>query len=322
MHQRFGRRAAVAAIVLFTIAAPAAAQVTLRYKWNKGDVLGYRVTLHTTSEVSGVPGREDAKTEQTITQQITLTVDGVAASGAASVHETVTAIRSELTSPNGPIVVDTAAPSQTSQDPIAQSMAKLLTAVIGQPILIVFTPDGSVRSIEGGSRLLERVVAAAGADRDAAMASQALTAIYSDEALRSMLEQSFPRLPPQPVKPGDTWSGQLALGNQAVGRIAADLTFTLKSVEGADAQRATISAAMKLTQAVKPAAGGATRVSLALGDSHGDGQLVFDVTRGRIISNAMRTEMPSTVSMIGPEGTPVTFKNRVRTTATMELVTK
>jgi Family of unknown function (DUF6263) len=323
MRQRFGPRAAVAAIVLFTIAAPAAAQVTLRYKWNKGDVLDYRVTLHTTSEVSGVPGRDDAKTEQMITQQITLSVDGVTPSGVATVHETVTAIRSELTSPNGLSVVDTATPSQTSQDPIAQSMAKMLAAVIGQPILIVFSPDGSVRSIEGGSRLLERVVAAAGADRDAAMASQALTAIYSDEALRSMLEQSFPRLPPQPLKPGDTWTGQLALGNQAVGRIAADLTFTLKTVDGAaNAQRATIGAAMKLTQALKPPAGGATRVSLALGDSHGDGQLVFDVSRGRIISNSMRTEMPSTVSMIGPEGTPVTFKNRVRTTATMELVTK
>jgi hypothetical protein len=323
MHPRLGILGVVAAIGLFTIAAPAAAQVELRYKWNKGDVLDYRVTLHTTSEVSGVPGRSDTKTEQTITQRITLTVDGVAPSGVASVHETVTSIRSELTSPNGPIVVDTANPSQTSQAPIAQSMAKMLTAVTGQPINIVFAPDGTIRSLEGGSRLLERVVAAAGADRDAAMASQALTSIYSDDAIRSMLEQSFPKLPTQPLKPGDTWRGQLALGNQTIGRIAGDLTFTLKRVEGAgDAERAIINAAMKLTQAVKPSAGGATRVSMTLGDSRGEGDVVFDVARGRIISNTMRTEMPSTVNMIGPEGAPVTFKNHVKTTATMELVTK
>src|SRR5215831_17625420 len=139
MHHRI-TRAAVAAIVLFTIAAPAAAQVTLRYKWNKGDVLDYRVTLHSTSEVSGVPGRNDAKTEQTITQRITLTVDGVAPNGVASVHETVTSIRSELTGPNGKVIVDTAAPAQTSKDPIAEAMAKMLTAVVGQPINIVFAP--------------------------------------------------------------------------------------------------------------------------------------------------------------------------------------
>lgn len=323
MVQRSGIRAAITAIVLFTIAAPAAAQVELRYKWKKGDSLDYRVTLHTTSEVSGVPGRDNTRTEQTITQRITLTVDGVAQSGVASVHETVTAIRSELTSSNGHSVVDTAAASETTKDPIAESMSKLLAAVVGQPINIVFAPDGTIRSIEGGSRLLQRVAEAAGADRDAAMASQALTSIYSDDALRSMLEQSFPKVPAQALKPGDTWTGQLALGNQAVGRIAGDLTFTLKAVEGAgSSQRATVGAAMKLRQAVKPAAGGATRVSLTLGDSRGDGEMVFDLSRGCITRNTMRTEMPSTVSMIGPDGKPVTFANRVTTTATMELTDK
>lgn len=304
------------------IAVPMAAQqVELRYKWTKGDALEYRVTLHTTSDVTGVPGRPDAKTEQTITQRITLTVDGVAPNGVASVHETATSIRSELTGPNGNVVVDTAAPAQTSRDPIAEAMAKMLTAVVGQPINVVFAPDGSVRSVEGGSRLLARVVGAAGADRDAAMASQALTSLYSDDALRNMLEQSFPKLPVQPLKPGDTWTGQLALGNQTIGRIAADLTFTLKSLDGSgDAQRATVAATMKLTQAVKPPAGGATRVTLTLGDSRGEGDIGFDVARGRIVTNTMRTEMPSTVSMVGPDGNPVTFRNRVRTTATMELI--
>ena len=320
MDQRFSILAA-AAIGVFTIAAPAAAQVELRYKWVKGDVLDYRVSLHTTSDVSGVPGRDDARTEQTITQRISLTVDGVAPNGVASVHETVGSIRSELTAPNGKVVVDTATPSETTKDPIADAMSKMLTAVVGQTIHIVLGPDGTVRSVEGGARLLERVITAGGATRETAMASQALTALYSDEALRSMLEQSFPKLPVQPLKPGETWTGQLALGNQTVGRIAAALTFTLKSLDGAgDTKRATITTAMKLTQAVKPPAGGATRATLTLGDSHGEGEIVVDVARGRIVSNTMQTEMPSTVSMIGPEGTPVSFKNRVKTASTMELV--
>lgn len=320
MDQRFGVLAATAAIGVFLIAAPAAAQVELRYKWTKGDVLDYRVTLHTTSDVSGVPGRDDARTEQTVTQRITLTVDGVAPSGVASVHETVASIRSELMAPNGKVVVDTAAPSETTKDPIAEAMSKMLAAVVGQSINIVFSPDGTIRSIEGGSRLLERVTSAGGADRESAMASQALASLYSDDAIRSMLEQSFPKFPAQRLKTGDTWTGQLALGNQSVGRIAAALTFTLKSVEGAESARATIGAAMKLTQAVKPPAVGATKLSLTLGDSRGDGQVVFDVARGRIVSNTMQTDMPSTVSMVGPDGNPVTFKNQVRTNATMELV--
>jgi hypothetical protein len=63
-------------------------------------------------------------------------------------------------------------------------------------------------------------------------------------------------------------------------------------------------------------------MTLTLGDSHGDGNLVFDAARGRIVSSTMRTEMPSTVNMIGPNGAPVSFTNRVKTSATMELVDK
>jgi hypothetical protein len=137
-----------------------------------------------------------------------------------------------------------------------------------------------------------------------------------------MLGQSFPKLPAQPVKPGDTWTGQIALGNQTIGRIAAALTFTLKHVDGGASGRATVTAAMKLTQAVKPPAAGATRMTMTLADSRGEGELVFDIGRGRIVTNTMRTEMPSTVSLIAPDGSPVTFHNRVRTDAAMELVDK
>jgi len=312
----------IAAVAAGAAGPPAAEQsVQLRYQWTKGDVLEYRVTLHSTGEVSGVPGRQDTRTEQTITQRITLTVDGVAPSGVASVHETVTAIRSESSAPVGKIVVDTAKPSDDTTDPIGQAMSKMLAAVVGQPINIVIAPDGTVRSIEGGSRLLERIAEGANADPDMAAASQALTSLYSDDAIRGMLEQSFPKLPAQPVKPGDNWTGQIALGNHTIGRIAAAITFTLKRVDSASG-RATVAAVMKLTQEVKPPAAGPTRMTMTLGDSRGEGELVFDIARGRIVTNTMRTEMPSTVSMIGPDGSPVTFHNRVKTDAAMELVEK
>ena len=302
---------------------PAAEQsVQLRYQWTKGEVLEYRVTLRSTGEISGVPGREDTKTEQTITQRIALAVDDVAPDGVASLHETVTAIRSESSARVGKIIVDTAKPSDDTTDPIGQAMSRMLGAVVGQPINVVIAPDGTVRSVEGGSRLLGRVAEGANADRDAAAASQALTSLYSDDAIHSMFEQSFPKLPAHPVKPGDSWTGQIALGNQTIGRIAAALTFTLKRVDGGASGRATVTAAMKLTQEAKPPAAGPTRMTMTLGDSRGEGEILFDVGRGRIVTSTMRTDMPSTVGMIGQGGSPVTFHNRVRTDAAMELVEK
>ena len=50
--------------------------------------------------------------------------------------------------------------------------------------------------------------------------------------------------------------------------------------------------------------------------------MVFNVGRGRIETNSMRTDMPSTVTMRGPDGGPVTMQNKTKTTMTMELVEK
>jgi hypothetical protein len=319
------RRAFPAAVLLCgATATPVLGQsVALRYHWTKGEVVEYRVTLHTSSAASGVPGRDSASTEQTITQRIRLAVDDVTSDGTATMHEMVTQIRSEVQTPAGKIVYDTANPAEASADPIAQTMGKAFAAVLGEPITFVLAPDGAVKKIEGGSRLIDRIAGGVNADREAAMASQALRSLYSDEALRTMVEQSFPKLPSAPVKPGDTWTGQLALGNQMIGRITGALTFTLKSVDGdGAAERAAISVAMKLTQDVKPPGARDTRVTLTLGDAHGDGDVTFDVTRGRIERSTMRSEMPSTVSMADTDGKPITFSNRVKTDMTMELVQK
>ena len=313
----------MALAVLLPLALAGAQPVSLRYHWTKGEVVEYRFTLQSKSSVSGVPGRDDSSTEQNVTQRIRLTVDDVSGDGAASMHEMVTQIRSEMQTPMGKVTYDTTEPGKASDDPVVGTMAKMFGAVIGEPIAIVLGPDGSVRKVEGGSRLIDRIGESVKADRNAVMMSQALRSLYSDEALRSMLEQTFSKLPAGPVNAGDTWNGQLALGNETIGRIAAALTFTLKELDGAGpSQRAIIGASMKLTQEVRPPAAGGARVSLTLGDSRGEGEIRFDVARGRILRSTMKTEMPSTVNMTAPDGSPVTFRNRVTTSAAVELIEK
>ncbi len=315
---------AAAAVLLASLSAtaPLSAQpVTLRYRWTKSEVVEYRFTLQSKSSVSGIPGRDGSSTEQNITQRIRLTVDDVSADGAASMHEMVMQIRSEMQTPTGKVTFDTSNPGKASDDPIAATMAKIFAAVIGEPISIVLGPDGSVRKVEGGSRLIERIGEGIKADKNEVMMSQALRSLYSDEALRRMLEQTFSKLPDTAVNVGDTWKGELALGNETIGRIDAALTFTLKGLDAAG-QRATIGAAMKLTQDPRPPATGGARVSLTLGDSHGEGEIEFDAARGRIVRSTMKTEMPSTVNMIGPDGSPVVLRNRVTTSAAVELIEK
>jgi hypothetical protein len=296
------------------------AGVMLRYAWTKGDILKYRMVEQTDTTITGASAAESATLDETITQQISLAVVDVDSFGKATLRETVTAIRREMNTPTGRVVVDSTSPAPSTANPMAAMMAKSFSALVGSPITIVIAADGAVERVEGASRIMEKVMAAAGSDAAAGPPAQVLKSMFSDETFRSMTEQAFTRFPPQPVKVGGTWKGRLTLGNEAMGKVAGALTFTLKSVEGTgNAARAAIAVAMVLTQTSAPPPG-PMNMTLKLGESKGDGDLLFDLGRGRILKSTMATEMTSAITMSGPDGTPVTVNNDAKTRMTMELI--
>jgi hypothetical protein len=311
------------ALLLFTgLGAPLYAQgVTLRYHWIKGDALTYRMVILTTSEVSGVPGRGEMKIDQTMTQSLKIAVDDVAADGTATLKQTCESVKMEMDGPMGKFVYDTAAPS-SSANPMAQSMGRVLGAMVGESITVVTTADGSVRKVEGASRIMEKVVKGLPQDPGAAAIAQSLKSSLSDEALKATLEQSFSKLPEGPVKPGDSWKGQLSMGNDMIGKISGALDFTLKGFEGTeDAATARIGVAMAMKQETAPPAGPGG-MTMKLHDAKGEGEMFFDVAKGRIRKSTMKSTMPSTIAGQGPDGSPVTMQNTTTTTMSMELVEK
>jgi hypothetical protein len=316
-------RPAVLLLVLAASAAPAYAQeVTLRYRWTKGESVTYRMTNLTNSAISGMPGQGNVTFEQSITQVLKVTAEDVAADGAATLRQTFESVRMEMKSPVGRIVYDSSAPEKTP-NPVAEMMGKVMGALVGESIIVVMSPVGEVRRVEGASRILEKVIKSTLADPASASAAQGLKAMLSDDALKSTLGQSFSKLPAGPVKPGDTWNGQLAMGSEAIGRVTGTSTFTLKSIEGtADAQVARIAVGLALKQEVLPAPSGPVGMVMKIADGKGEGEILFIVARGRIQRSTMRSELPSTMTMTGPDGSPVTMQNRTTTTMTMELVEK
>jgi hypothetical protein len=159
-------------------------------------------------------------------------------------------------------------------------------------------------------------------DPAAAAAAQGLRSMMTDEALKAMMEQSFARLPGNPVKVNDTWDGQLDLGNDIVGKIGGAVKFTVKAIDGAeDAAMARIAVSLVLKQETAPPPGPNGMV-MKLGAATGDGEMLFDVARGRIRKSTMKSNMPSTITMQAPDGSPATLQNRTTTTVTMETVEK
>jgi Family of unknown function (DUF6263) len=312
------------AVILLTLvvsAAPAYAQgVTLRYRWTKGDSLTYRMTNQTNSSISGMPGAGDLTVDQTMTQVLKVTAEEVAPDGVATLRQSFQAVRMEMNGPMGKVVYDSSVPDKTP-DPQAEAMGKVMGSLVGESIIVVMAPEGTVRKVEGASRILDKVMQGMSADPAAAAAAQGLKTMLSDDALKATLSQSFSMLPTEPVKAGDTWTGKISMGNDIIGRIVGTSTFTLKAIEGTgDPAIARVAVALALKQDGVPAPSGPMGMVMKLGDSRGEGEILFSVARGRIQRNTMRTEMPSTMTMTGPDGSPATMQNRTTTTMTMELV--
>jgi hypothetical protein len=307
--------------VCLSAAAAGAQTVTLRYQWTKGDARTYRVTTQTDNAITGMPGGR-VTTSQTMTQVLKYVVEDVAADGSATLRQTFQSIRMETVNPNGKFVIDSGV-RETSQNPTVEGLRGVLAAMAGESVVIELAPDGAVRRVDGASRIADKVSKVMAADPAAARAGQGLRTSLSDEALKSTLEQTFPRLSGPPVKVGDEWQGTLAMGNPAIGRITGRSTFTLKAVEGtADAAVARIAVALVLRQDVVPPPSGPAGMVMTLGQAKGAGEIVFDVARGFIQKSTMKTDLPSTVVMTGPDGAPATMENKAATTMTLELVEK
>jgi Family of unknown function (DUF6263) len=316
-------RRAVILLALLASAAPAAygQGVTLKYRWTKGESLTYRMGQQTATTVTGMPGISEVKLEQNMTIVLRITVEDVAADGTATLRQTFESVKMEMNGPMGRVSYDTAAPSSIA-NPMVQAMRQIFTGMVGASITIVQAADGSVRKVEGATKVMDQITKSAQSDPAAAAAAQGMKSILSDEAVQATLEQSFSKLPAAAVQPGETWQAQLAMGNETVGRVAGDVKFTLKAVEGAgEAAVAQIAVALTVTQDVAPPPA-ANGMIVKMGEGKGTGDIAFDVAKGRIVKSSMKTDTPSTMTMQGPDGNMATLQSKATTTMTMELVQK
>jgi hypothetical protein len=249
-----------------------------------------------------------------MTERIWLLPAAIAPDGTATLQETIEAVSIEMNTPSGKIAYDSADPKSAEQDEASALLGKVFGGIIGATLSVTMAADGAIQRIDGVQKVVDKITQNLPQDRAAAQMAQSVKSMLSESAIRASLEQSFPRLPPRPVKAGDTWTAEVALGSDVAGKIAGTQTLTLKSL---DAGVAIVDVALALKQESTPPLG-PSGMTVKLGDSHGAGSLTFDVAAGRIRAASMLTEMPSTMTASGPDGRPATMKNFTKTTMTME----
>src|SRR5437879_5739485 len=105
MNTRIGRVAMGLVTTFVILAGPVGSvfgqDVTLQYRWTKGDEVSYRFVQQSTTTVSGLPGRGEMTVETSMSQVLRTTVDDVAADRTATLRYIYESARWEMKSPMG-----------------------------------------------------------------------------------------------------------------------------------------------------------------------------------------------------------------------------
>jgi hypothetical protein len=143
---------------------------------------------------------------------------------------------------------------------------------------------------------------------------------FSDDAMQDLSARGFSQFPDRPLKPGDSWDARFTAASAIVGAITTSRTSTFEGVErGGGSAMARITA--KLTMKSDPAAAPFSLGSLTMqmGESTGDSELLFDVTRGRVQRIKTVIYQLMTVSGTAPDGSSMSMGTLTKSTMTLEL---
>ena len=321
-------RAALAGLVALALAgaAPIAAfrqDVTLAYKWTSGDTIRYRMIQQTTSTISGLPGgMPDVTVEQMTDQLFRTTVESVAPDGTTVLRQVIESMRMNVDSPMGKIAFDSSKPA-SSTDPAAAAMTSVFSALIGESFLVTLDPTGIVQKVDGFSRVMENVFKKMPAGAGGPVL-EGIKAGLNDDAVKNMFAQSFAQFPNRALKIGEQWENKLTVPNPVLGAIITTSSSTLAGVDQTGGgQVAKIATRLKIER--DPSA---TAVAVPMGmkadlqPSSGEGEVLFDIAKGRVQRGTTRLSLPMTMSGTGPDGAALNMLSNAKTTLTVELVEK
>jgi hypothetical protein len=149
---------------------------------------------------------------------------------------------------------------------------------------------------------------------------EALKSNFSEDGIRRALAQASIQFPERPLQPGDTWDRSATTANPLIGRQMTTTLFTLKDVDtSSGSQVARIGTRVTIQSADEPTAG-LPGLKVRLTDSSGEGELIFDVTKGRLLRSTTRMTMSMEMSMPGPDGNTMNLQSKATSSISMELL--
>jgi hypothetical protein len=263
----------VAALVLGVLALPASAQVTLSWKFEKGDKFYLRTD--STLDQTITSGGTDVK--QTIEQSMvsSFTVKDKKADGSVVLEQKIDTVTMKT---SGPGAAD----------------AKPPDGLKGATFTITVSPKWQITKFEGYDALIKKL-----SGEDAGV-EKLIRTFLPEEILRASAEEAFGFLPDKAVKKGDTWERKLVYPLGPLGTLTATNKYTYEGkdkVNGKDVER--ITAAMDIKYTPPMAGVGALGLQIIDGDlkaKDAKQTIFFDATAGRLVKSETKLRVEGMLS--------------------------
>lgn len=278
------------------LAGLARAEDPLRWKFEVGEKLDYSMAQE--MNMSAAAGQVMTTMRQDM--DMTWDVQGVDKStGEAVIKQKFDRIKLKLTSPI--INVDYDSKSDTPPVGFAAQIAPMYKAMTSNEFEITMTARGEVKDV----KIPEEVIAAL---KNSPGASQ-MGDLTSPEGFKKMLSQGALVLPDNVPKKGETWSTKVEINNPQAGKQSVETVYTYEGTKDMDgATYAVIKPQLKMAfegQAVavegqpKPPA---PPVSMKVVDQNSDGEILFNISKGRLSSTTLRQNVTIEASAAGRTG--------------------
>ena len=267
--------ALISALGIGLLAPAAQAAVKLRWKFQPGKKVNYTMKMDMTQvmEIGDMP--VGSKVSQRM--DMTWEVKEVSEDGTAVMEQTIDRVRMEIV----PAMVDPVPIKYDSQskeqEPGAEMLAPIFSAMVGQPFALTVTPLGEIKEVKLPPEMM------------AAMkeANPAVGAMFTEDSMKEMMSRSMISFPPE-VEPGQKWNAEMEMANPLLGKQIVTTNYQYVGPEdrnGHKVEKVDVDVEMRFD--ANPDSQG----TVTLSDQSGKGVIYFDNEQGLPLETEVKSEM-------------------------------
>jgi Family of unknown function (DUF6263) len=277
----------------------AQAQTTLRWKFQKGEKLGYVMNQKSVTKMNANNQIIEITTAQVI--DTTWVVKDIKTDGLAEVTQSFDRVRFDMDMPGIKVAYDSK-DGKLPEGPVGQALGPVLKALAGAEITFNMNGRGEVTDVKVPEQVLTAIKGIQGAGAGG---------MFSEDGIKKTIMQSTIALPQEPVSRGKNWHQKSEMPTPPIGVTSVDNSYTYQGIDSQGSGRLD-RIDVSVDTEIKPDKDAPVQVKLKSQDSKG--MLLFDNEKGHLTETTLTQKLEMALTVMGMEIT-----QNQESTSTMKL---